>query len=141
MTRTDPTSASPELPAPPAVAEATVYVCVTCRPPGEPDNPFRAGEILADSAARAADRTGVRVLKVKCLGVCNRPPAVGLRANGSWTYVFSGLPLDAGDALVAGARLLANDPNGLLPWQGRPNVLKRGMVARVPPVDYREEAE
>jgi predicted metal-binding protein len=125
----------------PARREATIYVCITCRPPGEPDNPFRPGEVLAESAARAAGGTGVRVIKVKCLGVCNRPPTVGLRANGSWTYVFSGLALDGGAELVEGARMLANDPEGLLPWQGRPKPLKRGMVARVPPPGYVEECE
>lgn len=118
---------------------ATVYVCITCRPPGEPDNPFRPGELLADSAAQAAADSEVRVLRVKCLGVCNRPPTVALRANGSWTYVFAGLALDGGADLVTGARMLANDPAGLLPWQGRPKPLKRGMVARVPPPGFVEE--
>ncbi len=141
MTLVDETSANAGTAAGRATAEATIYVCVTCRPPGEPDNPFRPGEILADSAARAAEHTGVCVLKVKCLGVCNRPPTVGLRANGSWTYVFSGLALDGGADLVEGARMLANDPEGLLPWQGRPKSLKRGMVARVPPLDFNEERE
>jgi predicted metal-binding protein len=141
VTLVDQSSAGANLAAEPAQREATIYVCVTCRPPGEPDNPFRPGETLADSAARAAERTGVRVLKVKCLGVCNRPPTVGLRADGSWTYVFSGLSLDDGADLVVAARMLANDPEGLLPWQGRPKSLKRGMVARVPPLDFEEEPE
>lgn len=141
MTLVDDASAGDDTAAERANSEATIYVCITCRPPGEPDNPFRPGEILADSAARAAERTGVRVVKVKCLGVCNRPPTVGLRANGAWTYVFSGLALDGGADLVFAARMLANDPEGLLPWQGRPKSLKRGMVARVPPHDFEEEPE
>jgi predicted metal-binding protein len=124
-----------------ASADPTIYVCITCRPAGAPESEFRPGETLADSAARAAEGTEVRVLKVKCLGVCNRPPTVGLRANASWTYVFSELALDGGADLVAGARMLANDPEGLLPWQGRPKLLKRGMVARVPPPGYVEESE
>jgi predicted metal-binding protein len=122
-------------------AEPTIYVCITCRPPGEPDNPFRPGEVLAESAVQAAEQTGVRVRKVKCLGVCTRPPTVALRANGSWTYVFAGLALDGGADLVEGVRMLANDPEGLLPWQGRPKPLKRGMVARVPPLGFEEECE
>jgi predicted metal-binding protein len=141
VTLVDDASAGDDTAAERANADATIYVCITCRPPGEPDNPFRPGEILADSAARAAERTGVRVVKVKCLGVCNRPPTVGLRANGAWTYVFSGLALDGGADLVFAARMLANDPEGLLPWQGRPKSLKRGMVARVPPHDFEEEPE
>ncbi|MFY9697799.1 MAG: DUF1636 family protein [Rhodoplanes sp.] len=141
MTLVDDTSAGADTATGRANSDATIYVCITCRPPGEPESAFRPGEILADSAARAAEHTGVRVLKVKCLGVCNRPPTVGMRANGSWTYVFSGLALDGGADLVVAARMLANDPEGLLPWQGRPKSLKRGMVARVPPLDFEEEPE
>jgi predicted metal-binding protein len=141
VTLVDDASAGDDTAAERANSEATIYVCITCRPPGEPDNPFRPGEILADSAARAAEHADVRVVKVKCLGVCNRPPTVGLRANGAWTYVFSGLALDGGADLVVAARMLANDPEGLLPWQGRPKSLKRGMVARVPPFDFEEEPE
>jgi predicted metal-binding protein len=139
VTLVDDASAGDDTAAERANSEATIYVCITCRPPGEPDNPFRPGEILADSAARAAEHADVRVVKVKCLGVCNRPPTVGLRANGAWTYVFSGLALDGGADLVVAARMLANDPEGLLPWQGRPKSLKRGMVARVPPFDFEED--
>jgi predicted metal-binding protein len=141
VTLVDDASAGDDTAAERANADATIYVCITCRPPGEPDNPFRPGELLADSAAQAAENTDVRVVKVKCLGVCNRPPTVGLRANGAWTYVFSGLALDGGADLVFAARMLANDPEGLLPWQGRPKSLKRGMVARVPPHDFEEEPE
>ena len=141
MTLVDDTSASADTATGRANSDATIYVCITCRPPGEPESAFRPGEILADSAARAAERTGVRVLKVKCLGVCNRPPTVGMRANGSWTYVFSGLALDGGAVLVEGARLLAGAADGILPWRGRPEPLKRGLVARVPPLDFEEEHE
>ncbi|MEZ5890579.1 MAG: DUF1636 domain-containing protein [Xanthobacteraceae bacterium] len=141
MTLVDDASAGDNPAAERANADATVYVCITCRPPGEPESAFRPGELLADSAARAAENTDVRVVKVKCLGVCNRPPTVGLRANGAWTYVFSGLALDGGADLVSAARMLANDPEGLLPWQGRPKSLKRGMVARVPPHGFEEEPE
>lgn len=141
VTVVDDTSASADMAAARTGSDATIYVCVTCRPPGQPESEFRPGELLADSAARAAEQTGVRVLKVKCLGVCNRPPTVGLRADGSWTYVFAGLGLDRGADLVTGARMLASDPEGLLPWQGRPSSLKRGMVARVPPLGFEEEHE
>jgi predicted metal-binding protein len=59
-----------------------------------------------------------------------------MRCNGSWTYVFGGLGADCGPALVEGARLLAGASDGILPWRGRPDVLKRGLIARVPPIDF-----
>ena len=29
--------------------------------------------------------------------------------------------------------------DGLMPWRGRPEILKRGLIARVPPIDFIEE--
>jgi len=75
---------------------------------------------------------------MRCLANCSHGPSAALRCNGSWTYVFGGLdPANAG-ALVAGARLLAEAADGILPWRGRPEVLKRGLIARVPPFGFQE---
>ncbi|RWE72603.1 MAG: DUF1636 domain-containing protein, partial [Mesorhizobium sp.] len=35
----------------------------------------------------------------------------------------------------AGAKLFATSTDGLIPWRGRPDSLKRGLVARIPPLD------
>ena len=60
----------------------------------------------------------------------------------AWTYVFGHLdPAADAEALVAGARLLAGSADGLLPWRGRPEPLKRGLIARVPPFDFSEQSE
>jgi predicted metal-binding protein len=64
-----------------------------------------------------------------------------MRANGSWTYIFGGLDQSCAHALVTGARMLAEAADGILPWRGRPDVLKRGLVARVPPLGFIEELE
>jgi predicted metal-binding protein len=66
----------------------------------------------------------------------NRPRGLSaaLQREGAWTYVFGGLIANQdGETLAAVARLLANSEDGLLPWAGRPEPLKRGLVARVPP--------
>ena len=62
--------------------------------------------------------------------------------DSAWTYIFGHLDgeKDAG-ALVEGARLLAGAADGLMPWRGRPEALKRGLIARVPPLDYEEKSE
>ena len=122
-----------------AVASApVVYVCVTCRPAGEPDSPARPGAILAAAAAAAAAGTEVEVRPMRCLANCSRGPSAALRSNGSWTYVFGGLDVSCAQALVEGARMLARAVDGILPWRGRPLPLKRGLIARVPPLDFRE---
>ena len=117
-----------------------IYVCVTCRPVGEPNSPVRPGAILAVAAADAAAGTEVEVRQMRCLANCSRGPSAALRCNGSWTYVFGGLDAACAAALVAGARMLAGAADGILPWRGRPEPLKRGMIARVPPITY-EDAE
>jgi predicted metal-binding protein len=52
--------------------------------------------------------------------------------------VFGGLDIICAGALVEGARLLARAGDGLMPWRGRPESLKRGLIARVPPLGFQE---
>jgi predicted metal-binding protein len=119
-------------------AAPIVYVCVTCRPVGEPDSPVRPGALLAAATAQAAAGTEVEVRPMRCLANCSRGPSAALRCNGSWTYVFGGLDVTCAGALVEAARLLAGAADGILPWRGRPEPLKRGLIARVPPLDFQE---
>jgi predicted metal-binding protein len=116
----------------------TIYVCVTCRPAGEPNSELRPGAVLAAAVERAAAGTEVTVRPMRCLANCSRGPSAALRCNGSWTYVFGGLDPACAAALVDGARLLARAADGILPWRGRPEPLKRGLIARVPPIGFEE---
>jgi predicted metal-binding protein len=122
-----------------AGSTATVYVCITCRRAGEPDSEPGAGAILAEAAAKAAEGTDVSVRRVRCLANCTRGASAAMRCNGSWTYIFGGLDGDGASALITGARLLAAAPDGIMPWCGRPEALKRGLIARVPPIDFEED--
>jgi predicted metal-binding protein len=119
-----------------------IYVCVTCKRQGtqdsEPDSEPRPGALLAAATERAASGTEVTVRRLRCLANCTRGPSAAMRCNGSWTYVFGGLDTANATALVEGARLLAGAADGILPWRGRPDVLKRGLIARVPPLEFEE---
>lgn len=115
-----------------------IYICVTCRGIGEPESNPLPGAILAAATERAAAGTEVEVRRLRCLANCSRGPSAAMRANGSWTYVFGGLDASCADALVAGSRLLAAASDGILPWRGRPERLKRGLIARVPPIGFQE---
>ena len=117
---------------------AIVYVCITCRRAGEADAEPRPGAILAAATAEAAHGTEVCVRPVRCLANCTRGPSAAIRCNGSWSYVFGGLDVACANALVEGARMLACAADGILPWRGRPEPLKRGLIARVPPLDFEE---
>ena len=117
---------------------ATVYVCITCRHAGEGEIEPRPGAILAAATAQAAEGSGVVIRPVRCLANCTRGLSAAVRCNGSWTYVFGGLDAACGPALVEGARLLANATDGIMPWRGRPEALKRGLIARIPPLGFEE---
>jgi predicted metal-binding protein len=124
-----------------ATTAPIVYVCITCKRAGEPESEPRPGAILAAATARAAAGTGVDVRQVRCLANCTRGPSAAMRCNGSWTYVFGGLDVTCAAALVEGARQLARAVDGILPWRGRPEPLKRGLIARVPPLDFESVIE
>ena len=115
-----------------------IYVCITCRRAGEPDDEPCPGALLAEATERAAAGTDVIVRRLRCLANCTRGPSAAMRCNGSWTYVFGGLDAADAGALVDGATLLAGASDGILPWRGRPEILKRGLIARVPPTDFTE---
>jgi len=121
------------------VAEAaTIYVCITCRgPDGIVRDPL-PGELVAAATVQAARGTEVDVRPVRCLANCSRGPSAAMRANGSWTYVFGGLDAGCAAALITGARMLAAAADGILPWRGRPEVLKRQLIARIPPLGFEE---
>jgi predicted metal-binding protein len=124
---------------------ATILVCITCRTATDPseapaDTP-RAGVALAEATLlAAANARDLSVQRVRCLGNCNRGLSAAIRCDKSWTYIFGGLDANCdGPNLIAGARLLAQAADGIMPWRGRPEPLKRGLVARVPPRDFCEE--
>ena len=119
-------------------ARTTVLVCITCRASTDPDDAPRKGPKLAEAAQRALGNTAdVDVLRVRCLGNCSRGLSAAICREKAWTYVFGHLDADNdGPALIAGARLFAGSVDGLLPWRERPASLKRGLIARVPPLGF-----
>jgi predicted metal-binding protein len=121
----------------------TIYVCSTCRAPDDdPDGP-RAGTRLAAELRRKARRGGlesIAVVPVECLSVCRRPVTVGFAAPGKWTYVYGDFPAGSADEILAAAARYAAADEGLIPWRERPESLKRGVVARLPPSTAPREA-
>ena len=123
-------------------AATVIYVCTTCRQPGDPDDWPRPGAALAAATVRAAENTGIAVRPLRCLANCKRGCSAVLRRLDAWSYVFGQLdPAADAAALVQGAQLLSRSADGLMPWRGRPEALKRGLIARVPPIDFQEQSE
>ncbi len=130
-------------PTPPleAASSVTIVVCETCRDETGSDAYPRAGEALVDDTRRAAEGSAVRVHRIACLGNCKRRLSAAMVKPGAWSYVFGDLSVDSGADLVAGAKLFADSADGLIPWRGRPDSLKRGLVARIPPIELTKEAK
>jgi predicted metal-binding protein len=113
----------------------TLFVCTTCRRAEDAEGAPRAGGVLAGVLAEAPRSAGVAVQPVECLANCKRGPSAAMTRHGGWSYVFGGLdPAADAPALLEGAALLAASQDGLMPWRGRPEALKRGMLARIPPL-------
>ena len=115
----------------------TLYVCTTCR---DADHvvgqgaPCAGARLYANISAAPAEAM-IAIVPVECLSVCKRTCAVGFAAPGKWTYVYGDLPAEtAAETILAGARLYAIAPDGIIPWRQRPDALKKGAVARVPPI-------
>ena len=118
--------------APAELSAVTVVVCATCRDETGSDAHPRAGAELAANTLAAAGGE-VRVTTVDCLGNCKRRLSAALLRDNCWSYVFGDLTTDSGPDLISGAKLFAGSTDGLIPWRGRPDSLKRGLVARIPP--------
>ena len=105
---------------------------------GEPDSEPRPGALLAAATERAAAGTEVdgaaaalpRQLHARAERRDALQRLVDLRVRRPRRATCA-------DALIEGARLLAGAADGILPWRGRPEILKRGLIARVPPIDFR----
>jgi predicted metal-binding protein len=117
--------------------KVVVHVCTTCRAEGEALEPreLRSGARLYEALKQFRSADDPVVVPVECLSVCRRPCTISFSAAGSWTYVYGDFPADADPgAILDAARLYARSPQGLIPWKQRPDALKKGVVARVPPL-------
>ncbi len=124
-----------------AVAAAvTIVVCATCRRAGAAEGALPEGPALFAATRAAAAGTDIAVRSVSCLSNCSRGLSAAVLRPGAFTYVFGMLDAETGGpALVEGAEMFAAADAAVMPWRGRPEQLKRGLVARVPPLDLTEE--
>jgi predicted metal-binding protein len=115
-----------------------ILVCTTCRAEGEPLEPHgsRSGARLYAALAAGRGEDDPEVVGVECFSVCKRPCTVSFSAPGAWTYVYGDFSPDTDPReIFAAARLYGASPQGLIPWKQRPTALKKGVVARLPPLE------
>ncbi|WP_439572947.1 DUF1636 family protein [Phreatobacter sp.] len=124
----------------PRPAQAVVTVCTACRPEGVPkqDAPGRSFHALVQR--ELGDIAACTVRPSECLSVCKRPCTVAVSHPDGYTYLFGDLDgEEAARALADFARLYVEAPHGFVPWRDRPEVLRRAIVARVPPAGWSPE--
>ena len=122
-----------------ATGPTSLFVCVSCRRlrPGTPQGFDVPGpDLVARLVSLLADEPDLMVTPVECLAVCKRPCTIALSAEGKWTYLIGDLdPAAHADEIAGAARAFAASENGIVPWRERPATFRRGVVARVPPVN------
>ena len=123
----------------------TLFVCTSGRRPvegqaGAFDHPGKAlATELAARVAAAGASDAVLVEPVECLAVCKRPATIALSGAGRWMYLIGDLdPALHLDDIVSAARAYAATDNGIVPWRQRPQIFRKGVVARVPPLGFKQ---
>ncbi|WP_017317723.1 DUF1636 domain-containing protein [Mastigocladopsis repens] len=75
---------------------------------------------------------------VECMSACDRSCVIGFASVGKYTYLFGDLSSDLSIAEIAAVLECASKyytyPQGLLPWAERPEPLKKGILAKIPPL-------
>jgi predicted metal-binding protein len=117
----------------------TLHVCITCRRGEEPLEPKeeRSGYKMRLALADVMEKgwpAGIELKPVECLSGCKRGCTVALAAPGKWSYVVADLDpeLHAPDILTFAVQYAAH-PEGVPLWRERPEIVKRSVLARVPP--------
>ena len=117
---------------------ATLHVCVTCLGGEDRETVPRAGrrlhDALIEAQRRAGDRSGLRIVEAECLSNCNRGCSVALSGPGRWSYVYGDLSQALVGDVLAGASRYAGTRDGLVPWRERPEIFRKGVIARIPPI-------
>ncbi|MDR7379420.1 putative metal-binding protein [Rhodoferax ferrireducens] len=127
------------------VSEPTVtelIICTTCRPAGVSRDVPAAGEALLEAVQvatwdlDATQQARIRVRGLACMSGCARACTVALQAAGKYTYYFGDLVADEVTAaqVLACAQLHADSADGNLLRKERPERLRSGILARLPPL-------
>ena len=116
-----------------ANARVVISVCTTCKSQDTAAEVV-GPELLAALREAVTPGDGIAVRAVQCLGVCKRPTTAAVSGPDRYTFVIADLqPADGAIALRDFAASYARSDYGLVPWRERAQVLRRGMIARIPP--------
>ena len=121
----------------------TVFVCTACASvwkDGKREGKS-GGKHLLESLCHVVKDWDLRddflIQEVECMSACSNSCAVSFAAPGKYTYLFGNLPSQGQESAIAileCASQYYRKSDGLLPWAERPEPLKKGVIARIPPL-------
>jgi len=137
----DPADLSGEMllvePRPVPAGPVVVSVCISCKAADGSGAVVGPDMFDALNAAFGDGDAAIMVRPVQCLSVCKRPATVAVTSPDGYTFLFGDLQTDSGTAaLVSFVKSYQKSDYGLVPWRERAEVLRKGMVARVPPMRW-----
>jgi predicted metal-binding protein len=113
-----------------------VSVCTTCKT-AEGGAVVGPEMFAALRLALGEEDAKVIVRPVQCLSVCTRPATVAVTSRDGYTFLFGDLQIESGAAALAMfVKSYRNSGYGLVPWRERAEVLRKGVVARIPPMRW-----
>ncbi len=120
----------------------TVFVCTSCKrplPAVGPEAFDTPGAAFAAELLTRLEGQNIVVEPIECLAVCKRPLTIALSGEGRFMYLIGDLDpaLHLGDVVNASKAYAATD-NGIVPWRERPQTFRKGVVARVPPLGFKQ---
>jgi len=74
------------------------------------------------------------------MSACSHACVVTFASEGKYSYLFGDLPIDhdnigkTASAILSCAELYGDRADGMLAWKERPEPLKSGVIARIPPL-------
>lgn len=110
--------------------KTNLRICTTCLG----TNKEKLGAEFYAEVEKQVDKDKINLMSVECLGVCTRPCTIAVSEPDKWTYIIGDFKIEKDiPALFDYIKAYNNSPNGRPPISERPEVVKKGVVARLPP--------
>lgn len=119
-----------------------LFVCKTCATiwqDGKPQGKSGGQQLLENLKQLHQDwqlKDHFSIQEVSCMSACSNSCTISFVAPEKYTYLFGNLPPEnSAEAVLECAAQYYAKPDGSLPWSERPEPLKKGILAKIPPAN------
>ncbi|MEA5617673.1 DUF1636 family protein [Cronbergia sp. UHCC 0137] len=120
----------------------SLFVCTTCGSQWQDGKRIgqSQGEQLLQQLQKLAKHSDLHdqfcIQGVECMSACSHACIIAFAAPAKFTYLFGDLTVDIStSAILECASQYYAKADGLLPWSERPEPLKKGILAKIPPLN------